>query len=312
MGNSSGYKVNDDGSVTRIDGGGSNSSGSNKPNNSSGGSSDNSGCIWGVIIAVVIAVIIGIIIAISNSGSSDSSASDYDTVEAVDVEAVEEIPVVEEVYTPSATYLDVSDDDIYMSADGGSTDITVSSDGDWYIDVDAANWGHLTKYSNSVTLRIDRNNSTSSRTDYFVIKSGNYTRRINITQRGNTSPTADIERIWMNHGVYQNGVQGMKIHVKFTVDNMNGKTIYAYAFFYWGDNTTPLHDQYGNNLSFYGYGTPSYDSARFDDFTIFVPYTGLNMQPGQGSVNLSFDISIRTSSGTELDRDNNTQITFSN
>lgn len=307
MSNNSGYRVNEDGSVTKINSGGS--SGENSGGNNSGGSSDNGGCIWFIIIAVII----GIIVAISNSGSSDSDNYAADSAVVEEVVAAEEVVAVEEVYTtPSATYLNVSDDDIYMSADGGSTDITVSSDGDWYIDVDAANWGHLTKYSNSVTLRVDRNNSTSSRTDYFVIKSGNYTRRINITQRGNTSPTADIERIWMDHGVYQNGVQGMKIHVKFTVDNMNGKTIYAYALFYWGDNTTPLHDQYGNNLSFYGYGTPSYDSARFDDFTIFVPYAGLNMQPGQGSVNLSFDISIRTSSGTELDRDNNTQITFSN
>lgn len=306
MSNNSGYRVNEDGSVTKINSGGS--SGGNSGGNNSGGSSDNGGCIWFIIIAVVI----GIIVAISNSGSSHSDNYVADSAVVEEVVAVEEVAAVEEVYTPSATYLNVSDDDIYMSADGGSTDITVSSDGDWYIDVDAANWGHLTKYSNSITLRVDRNNSTSSRTDYFVIKSGNYTRRINITQRGNTSPAADIERIWMDHGVYQNGVQGMKIHVKFTVDNMNGKTIYAYALFYWGDNTTPLHDQYGNNLSFYGYGTPSYDSARFDDFTIFVPYTGLNMQPGQGSVNLSFDISIRTSSGTELDRDNNTQITFSN
>ncbi len=306
MSNNSGYRVNEDGSVTKINSGGS--SRGNSGGNNSGGSSDNGGCIWFIIIAVII----GIVVAISHSGSSDSDNYIADSAVVEDDIAVEEVVAVEEVYTPSATYLNVSDDDIYMSADGGSTDITISSDGDWYIDVDAANWGHLTKYSNSVTLRVDRNNSTSSRTDYFVIKSGNYTRRINITQRGNTSPTADIERIWMDHGVYQNGVQGMKIHVKFTVDNMNGKTIYAYAFFYWGDNTTPLHDQYGNNLSFYGYGTPSYDSARFDDFTIFVPYTGLNMQPGQGSVNLSFDISIRTSSGTELDRDNNTQITFSN
>ncbi len=305
MSNNSGYRVNEDGSVTKINSGGS--SGGNSGGNNSGGSSDNGGCIWFIIIAVVI----GIIVAISNSGSSDSDnyVADSAVVEEV---VVEEVVPTEEVYTPSTSYLNVSDDDIYMSAEGGSTDISVSSDGDWYIDVDAANWGHLTKYSNSVTLRVDRNTSTSSRTDYFVIKSGNYTRRINITQWGNTSPTANIERIWMDHGVYQNGTQGMKIHVKFTVDNMNGKTIYAYALFYWGDNTTPLHDQYGNNLSFYGYGTPSYDSARFDDFTIFVPYSGLNMQPGQGTVNLSFDISIRTSSGTELDRDNNTQITFSN
>lgn len=305
MSNNSGYRVNEDGSVTKINSGGS--SGGNNGENNSRGSSNNGGCIW----FIVIAVIIGTIVAISNSGLSDSDnyVADSAVVEEVVVEEV--VPVVE-VYTPSTTYLNVSDDDIHMSADGGSKDILVYSDGDWYIDVDAANWGHLTKYSNSVTVRVDRNTSTSSRTDSFVIKSGNYTRRINITQHGNTSPTANIERIWMDHDVYQNDVQGMKIHIKFTVDNMNGKTLYVYALFYWGDNTTPLHDQYGNILSFYNYGTPSYDSARFDDFTIFVPYTGLNMQPGQGTVNLSFDISIRTSSGTELDRDNNAQITFSN
>lgn len=298
MGNKSQYIVNEDGSVTQIGGG-------NSGNNKSGGS-NNGGCAW----IVIIAVIVGVVIAIANLSSSDSS--DYSSVPTVVVEDTAEEAVEEEVYTPSTTYLTVSDDDIYMSAEGGSTEITVSTDGDWDIDVDVASWGHLTKYSNSVTLRLESNSSSSSRTDYFTLKSGSYTKRINITQYGDTSPKADIERIWMDHGVYQNGQQGMKIHVKFTVDNMNGKTIYAYAYFYWGDNTTPLHDQYGNNLSFYGYGTPSYDSARFDDFTIFVPYAGLNMQPGQGSVSLSFDISIRTTSGAELDRDNNTQITFTN
>lgn len=298
MGNKSQYRVNEDGSVTKIGGG-------NSGNNNSGGS-NNGGCAW----IVIIAVIVGVVIAIANLSSSDSS--DCSSVPTVVVEDAAEEAVEAEVYTPSTTYLTVSDDDIYMSAEGGSTEITVSTDGDWDIDVDVASWGHLTKYSNSVTLRLESNSSSSSRTDYFTLKSGSYTKRINITQYGDTSPKADIERIWMDHGVYQNGQQGMKIHVKFTVDNMNGKTIYAYAYFYWGDNTTPLHDQYGNNLSFYRYGTPSYDSARFDDFTIFVPYAGLNMQPGQGSVNLSFDISIRTTSGAELDRDNNTQITFTN
>lgn len=300
MGTNSGYRVNDDGSVTKIGGG---RGGHNTPDNNSGGSSENSGCIW----IIIIAIIIGIIIAISNSDSSDSSDYASDTVETVVEEAV-----VEEVYTPSTTYLNVSDDDIYMGSDGGSTEITVSTDGDWYIDVGVASWGHLAKNSNSVTLRLDENTSNTSRTDYFVIKSGDYTKRINITQSENTSPRADIERIWMDHNVYQNGVLGMRIHVQFTVENMNGKTIYAYALFYWGDNTTPLHDQYGNNLSFYGYGTPSYDSTRFDDFKIFVPYSGMNMQPGQGTVDLTFDISIRTSSGNELDRNNNTKITFSN
>lgn len=301
------YKVNEDGSVTKL-----NSNGYQE-NNNTGGPSHNNGCIY--IAIIVIALIIGII-GVSNIGSLNSSNHEADTVMVEEVAEVVEYTVPDsalaEDVSLSTTYLNVSDDNIYMSAEGGSTEISVSTDGDWYIDVNTADWGHLTKYSNSVTLHLDRNMSRLSRTDYFVIKSESYTKRIEITQYGNTSPSADIESIWMDHNVYQNGVPGMKIHVKFTVENMNGKTIYAYALFYWGDNITPLHDSYGNNLSFYGYGTPSYDSARFKDFTIFVPYLGLNMQPRQGSVDLSFDISIRTSSGTELDRDNNTHFTFSN
>lgn len=300
------YRVNEDGSVTKIYNGSNNTENNRKP----GGSSNNNGCIWLGIIVIVI----GVLIAIFAVHSSDSSYTNEDadsTVESVDSVAEEE-PEVEEVYTPSTTYLNVSDDDIYMSADGGSTEISISTDGEWYIDVDVTSWGHLTKSSNSVTLQLDENNSSSSRTDYFVIKSGNYTKRVNITQGGDMSPKANIENIWVDHNVYQNNYKGMKIHVKFTVENMNGKTIYAYAFFYWGNNTTPLHDQNGNNLSFYNYGTPSYDNARYDDLVIFVPYAGLNMQPGQGSVSLSFDISIRTSSGSELDRNDNTQFTLSN
>lgn len=310
MGTNSGYRVNEDGSVTRLN---SDSDRNQTNKNSNGGSSNNNGCVWWFIVAIIVIFII----ILSNVDSKDSTDSTYVT-DQVEVEApiVAEdsiaVDILETVETPSTTYLSVSDDNIYFDADGGETEIEVSTDGDWDIDVGVVDWGHLRKYSTSVTVRVDKNPSTSSRTDYFVLKSGNYSKRINITQYGNTSPSADIENIWIDHSVYQNGVKGMKIHVEFTVDNMNGKTIYAYAFFYWGDNITPLHDPYGNNLSFYGDGTPNYDSARFDDFIIFVPYVGLNMQPGQGSVSLSFDISIRTSSGTELDRENNTQITYTN
>lgn len=306
MATNSEYRVNEDGSVTKINGGSNKIGNNRKPS----GSSNNNGCIWGIIIVIIIGVLIAIFT--SNTSNSSNTNDDVDsTAEVMDTVAEEE-PEDEDVYTPSTTYLNVSDDDIYMSADGGSTEISITTDGEWYIDVDVTSWGHLTKSSNSVTLQLDENSSSSSRTDYFVIKSGNYTKRVNITQGGDTSPKANIESIWVDHNVYQNNYKGMKIHVKFTVENMNGNTIYAYAYFYWGNNTTPLHDPNGNNLSFYTYGTPSYDNARFDDFVIFVPYAGLNMQPGQGSVSLSFDISIRTSSGSELDRNDNTQFTLSN
>ena len=302
-----GYRVNEDGSVTRIDGGGSNGCGSNKPNNSSGGSSDNSGCIWGVIIAVVI----GIIIAMSNSGSSDSSVSDDDTVEAVEVVEVEEVPVVEEVYIPSATYLRVSDDDIYISAAGGSRDITVYTDGDWSVDVNVANWGHLSKYSDSVTLRIDPNSSSSSRTDYFVLKSGDYTKRVNITQYGNNKPSGNITRVWVDHNVYYNGAKGMKIHASYDIENMKDKYVYMYTYFYYGDNSIPLKNPYGNHLSMSSSGVAPYESTTFNDTWHFIPYTNLNMQPGYGSIDLSFDVVIKDGNGNQLDRNDNNQFTLS-
>lgn len=82
MGTNSGYTVNEDGSVTRVNRG---SSGNNS-NNSSNGSQGNRGCIWGIII---VAIIIAIILFAKNSGTSTSSNELSDSVEVVEV--VEEV-----------------------------------------------------------------------------------------------------------------------------------------------------------------------------------------------------------------------------
>lgn len=304
MSNNSGYRVNEDGSVTKINSGGF--SGGNNGGNNSGGSSDNGGCIWFIIIAVVI----GIIVAISNSGSSDSDNYVVDSAVVEEVVVEEAVPAVE-VYTPSTTYLNVSDDDIYIGADGGSQDITVYTDGDWYIDVNVASWGHLYKYSNSVTLRIEPNSSSSSRTDYFVLKSGDYTKRINITQYGNNKPSGSITRVWVDHNVYNNGVKGMKIHASYDVENMKDKYVYMYTYFYYGDNSTPLKNPYGNHLSMNSSGVAPYESTTFNDTWHFIPYTNLNMQPGYGSIDLSFDVVINDGNGNQLDRNENNQFTLS-
>lgn len=302
MSSNSGYRVNEDGSVTRISGGGS----SNNSNNSSNGSSGNGGCIWGVIIAIAIIVIVAIV-------KSNSSGSDYtydDTIAAEEFLA-EEVVVEEVAVAPSTTYLRVSDDDIYMNAQGGSTEISIYTDGDWYININPESWGHISKYSNSLTLRLDRNPSSSTRTDYFEIKAGDYSRRINITQYGNTNPTGNITRVWVEHNVYYNGAKGMKIHASYDVENMKDKYVYMYTYFYYGDNSTPLKNPYGNNLSMSSSGIAPYENTTFNDTWHFIPYTNLNMQPGYGSIDLSFDVSIKDGSGNQLDRDENNQFTLS-
>lgn len=271
----------------------------------------NTGRIWVIVLLVIIGIVCFIVIANNHSSYHYvSSPEAEDSVVAVVDTAVADTADAD-IADADATYLYVSDDNIDIEASGESKEIFVDTDGDWEISTSTANWGHLSKYSNGVTLTIDENTSSSSRSDYFEITAGSYSKRINITQQGNTEPTAEINSIWMDHSVYVNNVKGMKIHVKFNVNNMEGEKVYGYAYFYYGDNETPLHDTYGNNLKFYGYGISNYERCTFNDFTIFVPYEGLNMQPGTGSAELSFDIAITDASGNQLARKNDTQITFS-
>lgn len=83
----------------------------------------------------------------------------------------------------SATRLSVSTDNVSFSSSGGSRTISVSTDGEWRISTETNSWGHTSINGNTVTLRVDANNG-DSRTDYFVIKSGNIEKRINISQDG--------------------------------------------------------------------------------------------------------------------------------
>lgn len=303
MGIQSDYVVNEDGSVTKVNGNKTNYS----ENNNFGNSSGKNGCFWTIIIVIVI--VIGIIVAIHKS--SKTSAAPDDTFIGADSLVVDVDTAVVDADEPiSTTYLDVSDDEIFMDADGGDKDITVSTDGDWNIDVNVADWGHLTKYSNSVTLTLDRNTSTSSRRDYFVLKSGSYTKRVNITQYGNTTPSGNITRVWVEHNVYNNGVKGMKIHASYEVENMKGETVYMYTYYYYGDNRTPLKNSSGNNLSISSSGVAPYDNTTFNDSWHFMSYSSLNMQPGYGSIDLSFDVAIKDENGEQLDRNENNRFTL--
>ena len=84
----------------------------------------------------------------------------------------------------SATHLSASPDNVSFSSSGGTRTITISTDGEWRISTGTAGWGHTSISGNTITLRIDENTSSSSRTDYFVIKSGSKEKRINISQDG--------------------------------------------------------------------------------------------------------------------------------
>lgn len=293
------YTIDEDGTIRYIE------RKSPRPSNKEG----NSGCVWLTII--VVCILVGIFIAVK-SNSSDNSYSEPEKVvsEVVNNNSSEEEETYVEETSNEATYLSVSESSVTFDSDGGSIDIDISTDGEWEIGTSTADWGHLSIHSSSVTLRIDSYSGDEDRTDWFTIKAGDYEKRIEITQHADNEPSANIERVWVDHNEYNNGYKGMLIHVEFTTENLLGKTVYVYAYFYQSDNQTPLHNQYGDKLYFYGTGSPSYKSARFGDFKIFVPYVGLNMAPGV-SGDFSFDIEVKDGSGTLYDRDENNSFTFS-
>ena len=83
----------------------------------------------------------------------------------------------------SATRLDVSTSDVEFSANGGNRTIEIYTDGECQISRQPESWAHVTIKGNSISLSVDENPETK-RTAYFVIKSGSYTERINISQAG--------------------------------------------------------------------------------------------------------------------------------
>lgn len=74
-----------------------------------------------------------------------------------------------------------------FSADGGTETITITGSSDWSISVWPEGWGHLTRNGNTLTLRVDKNHSSSSRSDSFFIKSGTKELKVSISQNGSTA-----------------------------------------------------------------------------------------------------------------------------
>lgn len=206
-----------------------------------------------------------------------------------------------------ATRLSVSTENVNFGKDGGRRTITVSTNGEWRIGVGTASWAHTSISGNTITLRVDENNSGDARTDYFTVVAGDKDVRIDISQEG--GPSAEINRIRQKHNVFNGYSKGLQIEVEFDVSNMKGKRVTATALFYYGDNTTPLNSAWGGQVSISQSDTAPYTNTTFT-MNLFIPYQNLNMAPGW-SGNLSFDIVIKDSNGKKLARENNQSFTYS-
>lgn len=190
-----------------------------------------------------------------------------------------------------ATRLSVSTENVSFGKAGGRRSITVSTNGEWRIGVGTASWAHTSISGNTITLRVDENNSGDERTDYFTVVAGDKDVRINITQTG--GPSAEVNSIRVEHNIRRTGynsVMGpwgwqqvpytynvMRIHIDFDVNNMKGKTIRVCAFFFDedGDKLTTSNNQFrapNGQVTVQNTGTATYENSNWSDYVLEIPY----------------------------------------
>lgn len=93
--------------------------------------------------------------------------------------------------TGYASYLSVSNDDVYLTAVGGNESLTVNTDGIFSITTLPDSW--ITASVNGKTLNLDYGkNSGTVRNSYLTISSGTKSKRINITQFGELATKLNV------------------------------------------------------------------------------------------------------------------------
>ena len=107
---------------------------------------------------------------------------------------------------------------------------------------------------------------------------------------------AEILDVWVDHNVFDSGHKGMRIHVKFTVDDLKNSEGQCIAYFHFADGRslsdfngqyTTTDDQVSVSESF----TPSYVNTIYRDFKLFMPYSELHFS-STGKWDLKFRVQI--------------------
>lgn len=104
-----------------------------------------------------------------------------------------------------------------------------------------------------------------------------------------------IENITFKQGVYKGDIEGMDVHIKFSVEGMKGKEGRCSVYIYYEDGT-PLKDTNGlyrtskGDCAFGKKFTPLSDSSAYDDFVIFIPYNELELPKGIHNMKISCTI----------------------
>ncbi|MCM1378009.1 MAG: hypothetical protein NC097_01650 [Clostridium sp.] len=85
-----------------------------------------------------------------------------------------------------------------------------------------------------------------------------------------------INKMWVDHNQWIDGVKGMKIHVDFNAVGMKDHEVYVAAYFYYEDDTSlkDVDDSYctvDGQVCVFKTEKVIYDNSHFGDFVLFIP-----------------------------------------
>jgi hypothetical protein len=128
--------------------------------------------------------------------------------------------------------------------------------------------------------------------------------KIQLSQTGKSSTSsystssATIHKVWVDHNVYENGSKGMRIHVKFDAINVYQHQIKVCVYFYY-KNGNALNGISGSSyitsngkVTVQASSTATYTNSTWNDFTLFMPYSYLNMASGCKDLSLEGQVGI--------------------
>lgn len=111
-------------------------------------------------------------------------------------------------------------------------------------------------------------------------------------------PRATFERLWVDYDIFENGVKGMRIHVKFSVFEMKNTDAFLAVRFQSSDGKV-LKDKDGRfaspsgEVAVYRAIRPGFDPTDYEDLTVFMPYAQMDLSGGEYDLKMDVDLNYK-------------------
>jgi hypothetical protein len=108
-------------------------------------------------------------------------------------------------------------------------------------------------------------------------------------------PTVTFKAIWIDYDVIEKKQNGMRIHLKFTVTGMRNVDSYL-AIYFIDEDGNKLQDSNGKfnstagDVAVYFAMKPAYATTDYNDLSVFMPYSELDLEDGEYRLKIDADI----------------------